>query len=229
MAVLLARNFPQLVFGLWFVVVFQGIIAAVSSRLFYQPRWWIPIHLLFLPAALGLSVLNFPSWVYLLTLLVFALVFWGTVKGDVPLFLSSSAVAEAMISLVKQEHADSFVELGAGVGSVVVPLAKRFLLLNITALERAPLPWLILRCRCRLLSKVIVQNKSLWACDLSNQNLVFAFLSPLFMDQLGEKVRREMRSGSLFVSSSFPVPGWAPESVMLLSDRRKTKLYCYRL
>lgn len=229
MAVLLARNFPQLVFGLWFVVVFQGIIAAVSSRLFYQPRWWIPIHLLFLPTALGLSILNFPSWAYLLTLLVFALVFWGTVKGDVPLFLSSSAVAEAMISLVKQEHADSFVELGAGVGSVVVPLAKRFLLLNITALERAPLPWLILRYRCRLLSKVIVQNKSLWDCDLANKNLVFAFLSPLFMDQLGEKVRREMRSGSLFVSSSFPVPGWAPESVMLLSDRRKTKLYCYRL
>lgn len=229
MAILLARSFPQLFFGLWFIVVFQGIIAAVSSRLFYQPRWWMLIHLLFLPAALGLSILNFPSWVYLLTLLVFALVFWGTVKGDVPLFLSSSAVAEAMIALVKQERAESFVELGAGVGSVVVPLAKRSLLLNITALERAPLPWLILRCRCRLLSKVIVQNKSLWDCDLANQNLVFAFLSPLFMDQLGEKVRREMRSGSLFVSSSFPVPDWDPESVILLSDRRKTKLYCYRL
>lgn len=228
-AILLARNVPQLVFSFWLVVIFQGIIAAAISRLFHQAIWWMPIHMLFLPAALGLSTLDLPSWLYLLTLLVLIVVFWGTAKGDVPLFLSSSAVAETMISLVKQENADSFVELGAGLGSVVVPLAKRLFLLNITAIERAPLPWLILRWRCRLLTNVTVQNKSLWDCDLANQNLVFAFLSPLFMDQLGEKVRREMHPGSLFVSSSFSVPDWHPESVIQLSDRRKTKLYCYRI
>jgi hypothetical protein len=228
-AILLAINVPQLVFGFWLVVVFQGIIAAVTSRLCHQAIWWMPIHLLFLPAAIGLSILTLPSGLYLLTLLVFTLVFWGTVKGDVPLFLSSSAVAEALISLVKQEKADRFVELGAGVGSVVVPLAKHLFSLNIIAIERAPLPWLILRWRSRLMANVTVQNKSLWDCDLANQKIVFAFLSPLYMGQLGEKVRREMHSGSLFVTSSFSVPDWQAESVIQLSDRRKTKLYCYRI
>ncbi|MDD5578262.1 MAG: hypothetical protein PHY16_03150 [Methylobacter sp.] len=101
--------------------------------------------------------------------------------------------------------------------------------LKIQALERASPPWLIAYWRCRLLRNVAVQNKSLWDCDLAEHDLVFAFLSPLFMVRLGEKVRREMCPGSLFISSSFPVPDWQPESVVQLEDRRGTKLYCYRI
>jgi len=228
-AFLLTRIFPQLAYGLWTVFLLQGITAAASSRLFHQPIWWLPIHLLFLPAVVGMTIINLPAWLYLLILLMLALVFWGTVKGDVPLFLSSSEVADAVTLLVQKENASCFTELGAGVGSVVVPLAKKLPHLKTHALEIAPLPWLIMRYRCRLLTNVTVKNKSLWEYDLTKQDLVFTFLSPLFMEQLGEKVRREMRVGSLFVSSSFPVPDWLPESVIQLEDRRGTKLYCYRV
>lgn len=228
-AVMLAKALPQLAQGLWAVLLLQGIAAAALSRLFHQPIWWLPIHLLFLPTAFGLLNINLPAWLYLLILVVLGLVFWGTIKGDVPLFLSSSAVADAIITIVKRENARSFAELGAGIGSVVVPLAKTLPSLKIQALERAPLPWLIARRRCRLLRNVSVQNTSLWDFDLTNHDVVFTFLSPLFMVQLGEKVRREMPAGSLFISSSFPVPDWLPESVIQLQDRRGTKLYCYRL
>lgn len=228
-AILLVKIWPQLFLGLWTFLLIQGIAAAALSRLFLQPIWWIPIHLSFLPAAFGLSVVNLPAWLYLLIFCFLALVFWGTFKGDVPLFLSSSAVANAIIELVKHEKARSFAELGAGVGSVVIPLAIKVPSLKIQALERAPLPWLILRWRCRLCPNLTVQNKSLWDYEIAQHDLVFAFLSPLFMRQLGEKVRREMRSGSLFISSSFPVPDWQPESIVQLKDRRETKLYCYRV
>ncbi|MDD5578261.1 MAG: hypothetical protein PHY16_03145 [Methylobacter sp.] len=86
------------------------------SRLFRQAFWWLSIHLFFLPAAFGLSVINLPAWLYLLVLLVLSLVFGGTVKGDVPLFLSSTAVADAMNTLVKRENARSFAELAQGLG-----------------------------------------------------------------------------------------------------------------
>ncbi|MGZ8192207.1 MAG: hypothetical protein ACXWTW_01570 [Methylobacter sp.] len=228
-AVLLAMLLPPLVQGAWVVLVIQGLAAAALSRLFRQPLWWLPMHLFFLPAAFSLSLVNLPAGWYLLILAVLSLVFWGTVSGDVPLFVSSPAVADAMMTLVQREQARSFVELGAGIGSVVVPLARSFPLLKIRALERAPLPWLILHGRCRLLPNVAVQNNSLWACDLAEQDLVFAFLSPSVMAQLGEKVRRDMRAGSLFVSSSFPVPDWQPDSVVRLDDRRSTQLYCYRV
>lgn len=203
-------------------------MAALWSRVLRQPYWWLPIHFLFLPAAIGLLTLQLPSWLYLLIVLLLALVFWGTVKGDVPLFLSSAAVADALAAIVDRESAGTFADLGAGVGSVAVPLAQRRALI-VDAWEYAPLPWLITAWRCRKLPNATAKCESLWDCDLARYDMVFAFLSPAVMAKLGEKIRREMRPGSLFISSSFPVPDWQPESVVQIEDRRRTKLFCYRV
>jgi len=203
-------------------------MAALWSRVLRQPYWWLPIHFLFLPAAIALLTLQLPSWLYLLIVLLLALVFWGTVKGDVPLFLSSSAVADALTSIVDRENAGTFADLGAGVGSVAVPLAQRRVMM-VDAWERAPLPWLVTAWRGRKLPNMDVKRESLWGCDLAPYDVVFAFLSPAVMAELGEKVRREMRPGSLFVSSSFPIPDWRPESVVQIDDRRRTQLFCYRV
>jgi hypothetical protein len=224
----LAWTSPALFHGAWRLALIQGVAAALCSCLLRQPYWWLPIHLLFLPAAIVLLALQLPSWLYLLSALLLALVFWGTVKGDVPLFLSSPAVADALTAIVDRENAGTFADLGAGVGSVAVPLAQRRTI-RVDAWERAPLPWLIAASRCRKLANTAVKRASLWRCELAGYDVVFAFLSPAVMDELGEKVRREMRPGSLFVSSSFPVPDWQPESVIELEDRRRTKLFCYRI
>jgi len=220
---------PALLHGHWRWVVVQGVAAAGFARALHQPAWWMPIHLLFLPAVLGALTLQLPSGFYLAAFVVCALVFWGTIKGDVPLFLSSPAVADAVAEIARQEHASRFIDLGAGVGSVAVPLAQRFPQLMVEAWERAPLPWAVTVWRARPLHNMAVLRDSFWNCDLSVYDLVFVFLSPAPMPELGEKIRREMPAGSLFVSSSFPVPGWEPESVREIEGRRGTRLYCYRI
>lgn len=227
-AIALAWMSPVLFHGAWQLALIQGAAATLWSCVLRQPYWWAPIHLLFLPAAITLLALQLPSWLYLLIVLVLALVFWGTIKGDVPLFLSSAAVADALAAIVKRENAGAFADLGAGVGSVVVPLAQHRTML-VDAWERAPLPWLITVWRCRKLPNANAKRDSLWNCDLARYDVVFAFLSPAIMEELGEKVRREMYPGSLFVSSSFPIPDWQPESVVQNEDSRRTKLFCYRL
>jgi len=121
----LAWMSPALCHGAWRLALLQGVAAALWSKVLRQRYWWLPIHLLFLPTAIAMLSLQLPSWLYLLTVLLLALVFWGTVKGDVPLFLSSSAVADALASIVERENAGVFADLGAGVGSVAVPLAQR--------------------------------------------------------------------------------------------------------
>jgi len=224
----LAWMSPALCHGAWRLALLQGVAAALWSKVLRQRYWWLPIHLLFLPTAIAMLSLQLPSWLYLLTVLLLALVFWGTVKGDVPLFLSSSAVADALASIVERENAGVFADLGAGVGSVAVPLAQRRAMI-VDAWERAPLPWLITAWRCRKLPNATAKRASLWDCDLARYELVFAFLSPAVMAELGEKVRREMRPGSLFISSSFPIPEWETESVVQIEDRRRTTLYCYRI
>ncbi len=207
----------------------QALLAVLGSQMLRQPKWWRIIHLLFMPTVfLGLSW-QLPSWLYLLALLLSGLVFWGTVKGDVPLFLSSTAVSDALIQLIKTEAASSFVDIGAGLATVVQPIAANRTDLRVVGLERAPIPWLIAKWRCRKLANVRISRNSFWDCDLGDFDVVFAFLSPLVMARVGEKIKAQMRPGSLFVSSSFPIPEARPESVMVLADRRKTRLYCYRI
>lgn len=215
--------------GMWPLVGMQAAAAAGISRMLRQPVWWVPLHLAFLPAAMGMLALQLPSTAYLAGFLLLALVFWGTVKGEAPLFLSSAAVAQAVALIARREDACSFVDLGAGTGSVVIPLARACPHIRVEAWEHAPLPWIITRLRARKLPNLCVARLNLWHGDLSTFDVVFAFLSPAPMPAIAEKIGREMRPGSLFVSSSFAIPGWAPESVVRVDDRRRTPLYCYRI
>jgi hypothetical protein len=204
-------------------------MAAMLSRALTQPAWWQLIHLLFMPAVWIALNAHIPSVVYLLVFCILLLVFWGTVKGDVPLFLSSTEVAQALSEHIKSYRLKNMIELGAGVGSVVVPLAHARPELQITALELAPIPWLILRWRCRRLVNVKVIRGSLWEADLQGFDLAFAFLSPLVMVRLGAKLKAEMPQSGWLISSSFKVPDWQAKQILQLDDRPKTQLFCYRI
>lgn len=206
----------------------QGLLASMFSLLLRQAPWWLPIHLAFLPALLLAQHIPLPNELFLISFLLMLLVFWSTVKGEVPLFLSSPAVAAALSDVIAGERAEHLLELGAGVGSVVVPLAKRCPELRIDAIENAPLPWLILRWRCRKLRNVRVMRENFWLRDLGGYALVFGFLSPAVMAKIETKASHEMAGCGLLISSSFVLPSYEAESTIALTDRRKTKLYCYR-
>ncbi|MGZ8174685.1 hypothetical protein [Methylobacter sp.] len=207
----------------------QGGLAAGCSLLFRQPYWWIPIHLLFLPCAFVLLTLALPSWLYFVVVVLMTLIFWGTIRGDVPLFLSSPEVAQALIILLQQEHATTFADLGSGIGSVAIPVAKQLAEIKVNAWERAPLPWLLSVWRGRRLANFIALRRNFFTTNFIHYDVVFAFLSPVAMPEVSEKIKREMRSGTLFISSSFPAPNWSPESIKRINDRRNTMLFCYRV
>lgn len=223
---LAAGHLPPAFIAVDWLLALQAFAAALLSRLFRQPYWWQLIHLLFAPALGLVLTLHAPPLLFLGLFLLLLLIFWGTVYGEVPLFLSSHAVVEALQEIIAEEAAGQLIELGAGVGSVVVPLARQCPLLQITAIENAPIPWLILRWRCRSLANVRVCRGNFWKCKLDQFDLAFAFLSPLVMTRLEDKCRREMNG--LLVSASFPMAGLTAETAFDLPDRRQTRLYCYR-
>lgn len=229
LAALLAWAMPQVFRDLWSVAVAQGFAALLASKWLEQPGWWQPIHLAFLPLVLAATTLHLPSEIYLVAFALLMLVFWGTAGGDVPLFLSSREVVMTLAEIADDERAHTFVDLGAGVGSVVVPLAKHFPLLQVEAWERAPIPWALTAMRGRKLGNLILRRDSFWNASLADYDIVFAFLSPAVMPEVGDKVRREMRPGTLFISSSFPVPEWRPEMKVEIGDARDTVLYGYRI
>lgn len=207
----------------------QTMLAVGGSLLIRQPTWWIPIHLIFLPSVFIFFTLAIPAWLYLLIVTMMTLIFWGTIRGDVPLFLSSTEVAQAVSVFLEKEQASKFADLGAGVGSVAIPVAKKFPNLNVDAWERAPLPWLISLWKGRKLTNYRALRGNFFTADFGEYDVIFAFLSPAAMPEVSEKIKREMKSGTLFISSSFPAPNWQPERITRLNDFRKTVLYCYRI
>jgi hypothetical protein len=204
-------------------------LAVSGSLMLRQPIWWVLIHLLFLPSIFIFFTISLPAWLYLVIVITLTLVFWGTIRGDVPLFLSSSEVTQAVSVLLEQECACHFADLGAGVGSVAIPIAEHWKNIMVDAWELAPIPWLISAWRGRNVSNYTALRQNFFTTDFEKYDVIFAFLSPAVMPEIAEKIKREMRSGTLFISSSFPAPDWEPESILHIDDFRKTVLFCYRI
>lgn len=207
----------------------QGILAAAIGALLKSERWWIVIHLAFSPALVAALRLDLPPAVPLAVLAGLTFVFWTTFRGEVPLFLSSRADADALLGLLPQTAGLRFIDLGAGTGGLLRRLALARPDVRFTGIEHAPLPWLAARLNARGLANVAIRRCDLWRESLAGQDVVFVFLSPRVMPRLWQKARAEMRPGTLLVSSSFPVPDVAPQQLIEVAGRRGTRLYCYRM
>lgn len=204
-----------------------GGTALLLAQLTRQPWWWKLIHLLFAPLVWGVSLWAIdPGW-FLLAFILLLLVYRGALTGQIPLYLSNRETAAALAELTAGRKDMRFLDLGAGIGSTLRPLALRRPDARFTGVENAPATWLLGRLRTARLTNCLWCWGSLWDWRLDDQDVVYAFLSPAAMPRLWQKVQSEMRSGSLFVSNSFAVPDVEPSAVIELDDVRRTRLYCY--
>lgn len=211
------------------LAVVQGILAAGIGMLLKSERWWIAIHLLFSPVLILALRLDLPPSLYLAVLTGLTFVFWTTFRGEVPLFLSNRATAEAVLRLLPDTPGLRVIDLGAGTGGLLRRLAQARPDAFFTGVEHAPLPYLLARFNARGLANLAVRRADLWRQPLVEQDVVYAFLSPAVMARLGDKARAELRPGALLISNSFPLPDGTPERVVDVPDRRGTRLYFYRM
>ncbi|MDP2794253.1 MAG: methyltransferase type 12 [Sulfurisoma sp.] len=207
--------------------VFQGFCAAFVSHKLEAPRWWLPIHLGFMPLAVLASRLAIaPAW-YLAGFILLLLVFWRTDTSRVPLYLSNAATARAVVGLLPATPCH-VVDLGCGDGRLLKTLARERPDCEFVGIEHAPLTWLWARLNTAGLPNCRVRRGDFWAQHLGLFEVAYAFLSPVPMARLWAKAGAEMRPGSLLVSNSFEIPGVAAETIVEVTDSRATQLYCYR-
>lgn len=210
-----------------YVVVAIGIVAALLATVLKQPWWWRLIHGIFAPLAWLVAQADIdPGW-FLAAAITLLLIYRGALSGQVPLYLSNRRTAQALSELVPPSG--KCLDLGAGLGSLIRPLAEARPDLRCIGIENAPLTWLGGRLLTLRLANCDWRWGSLWDASLSDADVVYAFLSPVPMSALWEKARAEMKPGSIFVSNSFPVPDVAPSDIIDVDDDRQTQLYCYRI
>ena len=102
----------------------QGLLAGFVSYYLRMPQWWIPIHLVFMPLAIVVLALNISSTWFLILFLCLLFTYGKTYKTQVPLYLSSKSVNQALATLLPKQGQFSFIDIGSGCGGLVSNLAN---------------------------------------------------------------------------------------------------------
>lgn len=214
--------------------VLCGLCAMLFSYVCGLAKWWLPIQAGFIPAVLLMLSAEFPPLVFLIGFLVLLLVYWSTFRSQVPLYLSSHKVWQSLAQYLSRqgpgEHS-TFIDLGSGLGGVLTYLAEVRPAGSYVGVEAAPLPfcWSWLRIRRARYRNCRVLWGSLWDCDLSQYDVVFAYLSPVPMERLWLKARAEMRPGALFISNTFVVLDCPPHETIKVDDLHRSTLFIWKM
>jgi hypothetical protein len=215
--------------ALYWLPCLQGVAALGISRWRGMAPWWLIIQLFF-PIAVFLALsLHLPPIVFLVAFIFMLALYWTTFQTQVPFYPSNSATWNAVADLLPQETRVKFIDIGSGLGGLILHLDRCRADCDFVGIEIAPLPWLISwlraligRRRCRFLLGNYNQ------LNFSHYDVVFAYLSPAVMSAVWEKARAEMRPETLFISYEFPIAARNPDNTIRPSVT-SAELYCWRM
>ncbi|MGF6273063.1 hypothetical protein ABIB38_001421 [Massilia sp. UYP11] len=199
----------------WHVALVQGVLAALLSWWRGLASWWRAIQFGFAPAVLGASALAIPPAVFLAVFLFLLLLYWSTYRTQVPYYPSGPRVWAAVAEVLPQGRPLRVIDIGSGVGGLVLALQRRRPESSIEGIELAPLPWLASHLRA-----LAARSRARFICGdyeqlhLGHYDAVFAYLSPAAMSALWRKAAREMRPGSTLFSYEFVIEDRPPSRVV---------------
>ncbi len=206
----------------------QGVLAATLAAALRSDRWWLILQLCFAPALVLAMRIDAPAWAWVLPLSALLLVYGSSFRSQVPLFLSNRHTVERFAAWLGHGGLQ-VLDAGSGTGSFSLRLAQLRRDCSVSGFEQAFLPALLGRISARRLVNLQLRQGDFWKQDFARYDVVYAFLSPVPMPALWQKASAEMRPRSWLVSNSFPVPDRAADAVLEIGDRRRTRLYCYRI
>jgi len=151
--------------------------------------WYIILFLISLP---------------LLTLIISAFI-------GVPCLPTHKKQAQTLIDLCELKPGMKVVDLGSGHGRLVVLAALRGA--EVVGYELNPILVLFSRYlarRFKVADRVQIRWQSLFKADISDADVVTAFLFPKYMTRLGNGLLRNLKPGAKVISYAFPIKDWQP-------------------
>lgn len=218
--------------SVWFWLIPHILLVSAFSRTVNMPVWWRWIHIAFPVAVLVMQQIALPAMVYLSGFVITLALYWSVHNTRVPFYPSFPATWRAMHQLLEQhagEQSLRVLDIGSGLGDVSLFLSKQRPQDQIDGIEIAPLPWLVSAIRATFSgSRTHFGLGDYRQTDFAQLDVVFAYLSPAVMADVWQKVCSEMRPGSLFVSSEFPVADMTASRIIYPSPNSPA-LYVYSL
>jgi hypothetical protein len=209
------------------VAVVHGLVAAAITWLAGLAVWWRAIEFFFPLAVLAALSLRLPPWLFLAVFLVLLGLYWSTFRTQVPYYPSHPAVWDAVRQQLpppRRVGDDSgrplrVIDIGSGLGGLVMYLARARPDIECVGIELAPLPWLYSKVRAAMTgSRARFLFGDYERLDFAQFDLVFAYLSPAAMGGLWRKAEAEMCPDAILISYEFAIDARAPDQTILATD-----------
>ena len=135
---------------------------------------------------------------------------------------------EKVLQNIDFGKAKKFYDLGSGNGKMISQVVSRYPNLkcvgieyNITAYYCAKLRNIFLK------QKVNYQMGDFFKINISDADIVYAYLFPGLMDRLAGKFARELKKGTLVISNAFPIKSKEPKIIIQGEAGALNTLYVY--
>jgi signal transduction histidine kinase len=210
-------------------IFFQAALAAFFSYLLRMDWWWCLIQFVFPILVVVFGFAKIAPFYYLIAFIFFALVYWSSFRTRVPYYPSKPSLLPAILGLLSPDESIKFIDVGSGLGGLLIELSNANGKSHFSGVEIAPLPWMISFVRgkyCKSAVHFFFGNYEKF--HLGEYDIVFAYLSPAAMPELWEKAKREMKSGAILLSYEFIIPNVKPD-LCINMDSNDPTLYLWRI
>lgn len=135
---------------------------------------------------------------------------------------------ERILKLADIKDNDLIYDLGSGDGRIVCAMANNSKA-RVVGYEISFMPYLwskmnILFSRCS--KRVEIRYGDFLKKDLSQANTIFCFLTPMAMEKLEPKFKKELKKGTKIISYAFSLPGWQALAIDK-PDKKSNPIFYY--
>jgi hypothetical protein len=225
-------------FNLWLVLSLASVSTLVAfffglrgAFLFLAPAITIGgIFIVYFPSII-------PSWFLLAGFLFLASLHLPAVWTHVPYYPTPEDIDSKILEFIptksEQNKTIYFADLGCGTARLLLSLARARPDVEFYGVELSFVPYLISKIRSFFVKNLTIEIKSFWKLDFSKFDVIYTFLSPAPMEQLGKKSCVELKPDAILVSNTFRIPnsclGSLKESSIVVNDQLKGgTLYIYK-
>lgn len=149
----------------------------------------------------------------------------------IPNIRTAPALRDQMIGILQAAAVKRVYDLGAGTGDLSRALAAALPHAQVTGIEISAAACRKAKARGRHLENLDYRQADFMTENLSDADAVVMFLIDTMMPPLREKLRRELRPGTIVLSNKFPLGGdWQPLEEIAVKTRylNQKMLYLYR-
>jgi len=171
------------------------------------------------------------SILLVILLLIFIELFSDFALNKVPYVPTNYKIINNLLRQFKFKTTPKVIyDLGAGDGRFLIKIGKIFPQAKLIGYELSPWPYLLAKIKLLFLNnRAKIIFKDFFTINLSDADIIFCYLGHEQMIKLEKKFDNELKTKTVIVCNTFPLPNWQPVKVIAGKSLKNNwnKLFIY--